>query len=197
MMKRMKHLTFISIVALAACVTVNIYFPAAAIQKAADEIVSDVRGTQGKEEQAPQQSDKRSLILDELRHFSIGPKEANAQINIDITTPAIRNLRQALKDNFPALKPFFDKGALGENNMGLVETRDAANLNLKEKADLKRASDLENKNRMSLYNEIVKANKLVGDSLPKVQKIFAKSWRDAARPGWWIENDNNQWEKKK
>ncbi len=196
MMKRMKHVAFIFIVTLAACVTVNIYFPAAAIQEAADEIVSEVRGTQGKEE-APQKSDKQGFILEKLRFFSMGPKEANAQINIDITTPAIRNLRQALKDNFPSLKPFFDKGALGENNMGLVETRDVANLNLKEKADLKRVSDLENKNRMSLYNEIVKANKLVGDSVPKVQQIFAKSWRDAAYPGWWVEKDNGQWEKKK
>ena len=197
MIKRMKHLTFILIIFLAACVTVNIYFPAAAIQKAADEIVSDVRGTPNKDEQTPQKSDKQSFILEELRGFSIGPKEANAQINIDVSTPAIRNLRQALKDNFPALKPFFDKGAIGEGNMGLVETRDVANLNLKEKADLKRVSDLENKNRMALYNEIVKANKLAADSLPKIQNIFAKSWRDAAKPGWWIESDNNQWDKKR
>lgn len=197
MMKRLKHLTFISIISLAACVTVNIYFPAAAIQKAADEIVNDVRGTQGKEEPKSQKSDKQSFILEELRGFSIGPKEANAQINIDVTTPAIRNLKQALKDNFPALKPFFDKGAIGENNMALVETKDAAGLNLKEKADLKRVSDQENSNRMALYNEIVKANKLAADSLPKIQKIFAKSWRDAAQPGWWIQNENSQWEKKK
>lgn len=42
--------------ALAGCVTINIYFPAAAAQKAADKIIEDVwqlKKPQGKEGQAP------------------------------------------------------------------------------------------------------------------------------------------------
>lgn len=197
MTKLLKHLMFVCLMFLVACVTVNIYFPAAAIQKAADEIVNDVRGTQDKQEPKQQKQDKQSLILEELRNFSIGPKEANAQINVDVTTPAIRNLKQALKDNFPALKPFYDKGAIGENNAGLVETKDIAALNLKEKADLKRVSDQENNNRMALYNEIMKANKLGADSLPKIQKIFANSWRDKSDAGWFVQDDGGNWGKKK
>lgn len=194
---KLKHCTLFLAVFVAACVTVNIYFPAAAIQKAADEIVSDVRGSEGKQDQKTPKSGDQSRLMEILQCLNVGVREANAQINIDVTTPAIRNLRQALKDNFSALKPFYEKGALGENNNGLVEIKDQGTLNLKEKADLKRVSDQENKNRMALYNEIVKANKLAGDSLPKLQKIFAKSWRDAAQPGWWVQNDNGQWEKKK
>ncbi|MBA4389691.1 MAG: DUF1318 domain-containing protein [Syntrophus sp. (in: bacteria)] len=197
MIKSLKHLMFVCVVSFAACVTVNIYFPAAAIQKAADEIVNDVRGTQGNQEQKQQKQDKQSLILEELRTFSIGPKEASAQINVDVTTPAIRNLKQALKDNFSSLKPFYDKRAIGENNTGLVDTKDTAGLNLKEKADLKRVADQENNNRTALYNEIMKANKLGADALPKIQKIFANSWRDKSDAGWLIQNDKGEWEKKK
>ncbi len=197
MAKLLKHLMFVCVVSLVACVTVNIYFPAAAIQKAADEIVNDVRGTQEKQEPKQQKQDKQSLILEELRTFSIGPKEASAQINVDVTTPAIRNLKQALKDNFPSLKPFYDKGALGENNAGLVETKDTAGLNLKEKADLKRVADQENNNRTALYSEIMKANKLGADALPKIQKIFANSWRDKSDAGWLVQDDKGDWGKKK
>ena len=197
MKRRMKQCTFFLTIFMAACVTVNIYFPAAAIQKAADEIVSDVRGEDGRQEQKTPKNGDQSMLIRILQALNTGPKDANAQINIDVSTPAIRNLRQALKDNFPALKPFFDKGALGENNNGLIEARGQEALNLKEKADLKRVSDQENKNRSALYNEIVKANKLPADSLPKVQKIFAKSWRDTAQTGWWIQDDSGQWEKKR
>ncbi len=57
MVKRLRHLVFGFMIVFAACVTVNIYFPAAAIQKAADEIVDDVRGT-GDQKQ-PQRKKRR------------------------------------------------------------------------------------------------------------------------------------------
>jgi len=81
--------------------------------------------------------------------------------------------------------------------MGLVEQRDAGSLNLKEKADLNRFMGQENNNRSALYSEIMRANKLGADSLPKIQRLFANSWRDKSQPGWWIQNDGGGWEKKR
>jgi hypothetical protein len=43
----------------------------------------------------------------------------------------------------------------------------------------------------------MKANKLGTDALPKIQKIFANSWRDKSDAGWLIQNDKGDWEKKK
>ncbi len=80
--------------------------------------------------------------------------------------------------------------------MGLLEPKDTGGLNLKEKADLNRIMAQENNNRNALYNEIMIANKLGADSLPKIQKIFANSWRDKSQPGWWIQNDQGGWQKK-
>jgi uncharacterized protein YdbL (DUF1318 family) len=78
-----------------------------------------------------------------------------------------------------------------------VEPRDTGSLNLKDKADLNRVVSQENGNRNALYNEIMKANNLGTDSLPKIQRIFANSWRGKSLPGWWIQNDGGGWERKR
>jgi len=194
MRKKYKLLNLGFIIFIAACVTVNIYFPAAAVQKAADEIVDDVRKIEKKEEQKPEQ--KQMNLFQEIKRFVWEPSEAHAQINIEVSTPAIRALKDSMRERFPQLKPFYDKGSIGENNVGLLEARDASGLNLKEKADLNRLMDLENKDRKALYTEIVKANKLGQENLLQVQKIFANSWRDKSQSGWWIQNDKGEWAKK-
>lgn len=196
MLKKLRHFALGFMIMLAACVTVNIYFPAAAIQKAADEIVDDVRGIDEKKQPDEKKNDKKTSVIESIRSLA-GPAEAHAQINIELSTPAIRSLKQAMKDNYPQLKPYYDKGAIGENNMGLLEMRDTSALSLKEKADINRYMGQENNNRSALYNEIMKANRLGTDSLPKIQKIFANSWRDKSQPGWWVQNDQGGWEKKK
>ena len=48
------------LVFIGSCVTVNIYFPAAAAQKAADKIIEDIQGTDQQPEQQPQQKPTRS-----------------------------------------------------------------------------------------------------------------------------------------
>jgi hypothetical protein len=57
--------------------------------------------------------------------------------------------------------------------------------------------DPENKDKKSLYREIMKANKFGPEVFPQIQKIFANSWRDKSQSGSWIQNDKGEWEKKK
>jgi uncharacterized protein len=196
MLKRFRHLSFFVFLFAAACVTINVYFPAAAIQKAADQIVDDVTGT--KDQQKPEKkSNTQSWLFDRLKEISIGPKEAYAQMaDITVSTPAIRSIRQSMRETYQQLKTFYIRGSVGENNNGFIEIRNNSDLNLKEKADLTRLVDQQNKNRTALYTEIVKANKLETNSLPQVQKIFANSWRNKSQTNWWIQNDSGEWEKK-
>jgi uncharacterized protein YdbL (DUF1318 family) len=196
MKRRMRFLTMGLILFIAACVTVNIYFPAAAVQKAADEIVGDVRNIEKKDEQKPEEKQKINKLFKELKRLSWGPSVAYAQIDIEVSTPAIRALKDSMKERFPQLKPFYDRGNIGESNMGLLENRDLTGLNLKEKADLSRLVDQENKDRKALYTEIMKANKFGPEALPQIQKIFANSWREKSQSGWWIQKDSGEWEKK-
>ncbi len=195
MLRRFRNLSFIALLFVAACVTVNVYFPAAAIQKAADQIVDDVTGV--KDKQKPEKKpDTQSRLLDNLLNINLGPKEAYAQADISVSTPAIRNIRQSMREYFQQLKPFYIRGNVGENNNGFAEIRNTSDLNLKEKADVARLTDQLNKNRTELYAEIVKANKLDANSVPQVRKIFANSWRNKAQANWWIQNDSGEWEKK-
>jgi uncharacterized protein len=187
-------LSFGLVLLVAACVTVNVYFPASAVQKAADEIVEDVR-TKG--QKPPVKPDSTSWLKEGLMQFLPGPTEACAQMNIDVSTPAIRALRENMKVRFPTLKPFYDNGNIGETNSGLLEVRDMAGLSLKDSAQLNRLTDQENKDRMTLYREIVSANKLGQEAIPQLQKLFANSWRQQSQPGWWLQNDKGEWERKK
>ena len=198
MEKKLQFFMLGVIVFIISCVTVNIYFPAAEVQKAADVIVEDVRQLDKKQEQKPQEQQKLNQYYQKMKKLSWGLATANAaQVDVEVSTPAIRALKDSMKARFPQLKPFYDKGNIGENNTGLLDTRDLANLNLKEKADLSRLMDQENKDRRNLYTEIMKANKFGPDVLPQIQKIFANSWRDKSQTGWWLQKDSGEWEKKK
>jgi uncharacterized protein YdbL (DUF1318 family) len=185
-------------VLLVSCVTVNIYFPAAAIQKAADQIVDDVRKipepTPGSK---PEQKPDKSSLLDRVRVVRLGPAEAQAAaVDLNVSTPAIRNIRASLASRFPQLQPLYAKGAIGETSTGLIAARDTGALSLKEKADLNRLVEQENADRQALYTEIIRANSLDPGQLGEVQRLFANSWRDKSASGWWIQQNNGQWGRK-
>lgn len=202
MTSKKRWLIGLLMVLLVSCVTVNIYFPAAAIQKAADQIVDDVRKTpdqapEQKPDQKPEQTPDKKSFLEWFRFVSFGPNAAYAAaVDVNVSTPAIRALRTSMGNRFPQLQPLYAKSAIGETNNGLVAVRDTAALSLKEKADVNRLVDEENRDRTALYAEIIKANNLDMGTVPEVQKIFANSWRGKSAPGWWIQQDNGQWAKK-
>lgn len=193
--KAIKILNCLVIILVASCVTVNVYFPAAAVQKAADEIVEDVT----KETTAPPapKPGSTSQLKGYFEYLSVGPKEAHAQqVDIKVSTPAIRAIRDTMRGLFQQIKPYYEKGAVGENNNGFVELRDTGSLNLQERGTVTNLVQQQNKQRTALYNEIATANKLGPESVPQIQRIFANSWRDKSRPGWWVQDDKGAWAKK-
>ena len=127
----------------------------------------------------------------------LGPAEAQAAaVDVNVSTPAIRNIRASLANRFPQLQPLYGKGAIGETNTGLIAARDIGALSLKEKADVNRLVEQENADRQALYAEIIRANSLAPSQLGEIQRLFANSWRDKSAPGWWIQQDNGQWGRK-
>ena len=147
-----------------------------------------------KQEQKP---DKTSF-LERLRFVSLGPTQAHAAaaVDVNVSTPAIRNLKAAMATRFPQLQPLYNKGALGETSNGLVAIRDTGALSLKERADLNRLVEQENADRQALYTEIIRANNLDMGKMGELQRLFANSWRGRSSPGWWIQLDDGQWSKK-
>jgi uncharacterized protein YdbL (DUF1318 family) len=183
-------LTFLALFVLAiACVTINIYFPEAAVQKTAEEIVDEVRKA---EEEGKKKQDKEFT----QSSFSLIPM-AYAQEEERVSTPKIRALKQSLKDREPLLLPFFEKGNIGEGNDGFIHVRNEDNLSLKEKADLRRLTKDVNSDRENLYSEVANALDIDSGQIPRIQKIFAKRWIENSRTGWWIQKEDDQWERKK
>lgn len=188
------------ILGFAACVTINIYFPAAEVQKAADKIVSDVRSTgidtRQDEGTQQEQKDKESLLIINQLTAIFLQRPAFADMDIELTTPAIRSIKESLKNRFSQLKPFYDDARIGENNQGALEIRNLEGLGLKEKSLLIKLVEEENKDRTNLYKEILIANNLGIEHLKEVQNIFANSWRNDAPKGWWIQTDEGVWKHK-
>ncbi len=177
-----------------ACVTVNVYFPAAEIQDAADRIEEEVRG-----EEASQAGSEAAPIESRLRRMmraTAFESEAYAQIDINITTPTIRALITSRTKRFGALKPLYESGAIGETNNGMLSVRSIDAMALKDKASVKKLVKAENADRANLYAEIAKANNLAPDILPQIKQKFANSMRKKAKPGWWVQKDNGDWVKK-
>ena len=190
------RVTVFFLVLLSACVTVNIYFPAAAVQRAADEIVKETwGGPSGKSEPIQPQS---LLPLAPLPRLSLSlTREAFAQEpDINVSNPAIRGLRESIKRRSGAIKPYMDKGNAGINQNGLLAVRSSDGLSLKERAEVQQLIEAENRDREALYAEIAKANNIPPEAVPKIKGIFAKSWIDQAQSGWWIQDPQGNWRRK-
>jgi uncharacterized protein YdbL (DUF1318 family) len=92
--------------------------------------------------------------------------------------------------------PLFDRGALGENNRGLVEIRSLEGLSLQDKAQAQALGQQENNNRQQLYQALAEANNIPRDKMAEIATIFAGVNRQEAHAGWWIQEDNGEWKKK-
>ena len=183
----------VGLVFVLACITVNIYFPEATVKQAAEQIVDEIRKKDA--EKTGEDAIKKLTSLQESASFSIVPA-AYAQEATSVSTPAIRALKEAMKNRFPALKPYFDGGNVGETNKGLLEVRDEAGLNLQAKGALRNLAKDENGDRTKLYAEVAKALNIEASQIERIQKIFAESWIKSAAPGWWIQQEDGAWVKK-
>jgi uncharacterized protein YdbL (DUF1318 family) len=186
-------------------ITVNIYFPAAEIRDAATQIEREVRqDPPGPSTPAPPGSTTperkpQGSLWPRSWHVRLAlsvPEAAAQQIDINITTPAIRQLVASRKQRYSRLVPLFAKGALGENNRGLVDIRTLDALSLQEKAQAKTLSEQENTDRQRLYQEIATANKIPPDKVSDIATIFAEVNRREAQAGWWIQEASGAWRKK-
>ncbi len=172
------------------CVTINIYFPAEEVRGAADKIVNEVWGERAEqsEETAPEIKDQPGSSL----RIDFGPKTAYAEQAIDVSTPEIRAIRQAMKERAAQLFSYLDSGHVGVGFDALLKLRSGAGLDLRSRGEVNRLIKAENSDRLRLYSEIARANGFP-DKAGEVQEIFANSWRDQAAKGWYIEQADGSW----
>lgn len=192
---------------LAACVTINVYFPAAAAQEAADRIIHRVYGTEGETEPAPAQpetppaTEPRSQSEGALMIAFAGALDwliapaAAAEPNIDIQSPAIQNITRGMEQRHGSLAPHYASGAVGMTRDGQIAVRDLNAVPLRERSRVQQLVADENRDRNALYAEIARANGHP-EWQPQIRATFARRWVDNAPGGWWFQNAQGAWQKK-
>lgn len=199
----LRQLGLLALVLLTACVTINVYFPAAAAEKAADRIIEDVWGPAGKKAApasgAPQSSlyhhGGRLLLsaVGQVLEFIIPSAQAQAA-DLNVATPAIRQITQTMEARHGELKKYYDSGAVGLTSTGLVDVRDQNVIPLPERNAAKKMVSDENTDRGNLYREIAKANNHP-EWEADIRATFAQRWIDKAASGWYYQ-DAGGWKKK-
>jgi uncharacterized protein YdbL (DUF1318 family) len=198
MLRPTRIVVVLAVLAVISCVTINIYFPAEEVKSAADKIVHEVWGTRAETpsepgKPAPPPAEKGSP--GSLLRLPFGAKTVFAAQNIDVSTPEIRAIKQAMKQRSRQLFPYLDEGVVGIGRNGLLKVRTTEGLNLRSRAEVNRLVSAENADRLRLYKEIARANGFP-EKAGEVQAIFADSWRNQAARGWYLEGKDGSWKKK-
>lgn len=188
-------------IALVGCVTINVYFPEAAAQKAADQFIGNVidsaspaKPVSKDPSQATESGGQHpsAMLLDLLI-----PTAAAADVpNIRIQTAATEAISGRMHDRFQgALGALLDSGAVGFTRDGMVVMRDAAKVPLSQRAQANATVADENRDRSALYREVASANNHP-EWESQIQATFAKGWIDRAKAGWYVQNDAGAWQQK-
>ena len=195
----------VAAVLVTACVTINVYFPAAEAREAAQEFVEKVIG----DEVAPPESNgpgaslspassSRVLLatrVDWLSLVGIGSAHAQAQPDITLKTPAIQAIQARMAARFDSqLRAGFDAGALGFAADGTIVVRDAGKLALKDRVAINQAVADDNRDRKAVYREVAVANGHP-EWEAQIRDVFARQWIASARPGWWYQSGGS-WKQK-
>jgi len=183
-----------SLFTLAACVTINVYFPAAAAEKAADRIIDDVWGPQNTAPQTPPAPVSRlqpQRLLIAVLDFVVPPAAAQ-EPNLDLSSPEIAHLKAQMENRFAELKPYFDSGLVGLSNDGFVAAREVP---LAERTKVRNLVGNENADRTALYREIAVANKHP-EWEKDIRTVFAQRWIVKAAAGWWYQDANGAWKQR-
>ena len=177
---------------LAACVTINVYFPAGEVEHAADEVIEDV-WKPGEGGGGPG-AGSWLLTLAAAALDAVIPSAQAAEMNIDISSPPVRKIRDSMAARHKQLARYYDSGAVGLTRDALIEVRELSVVPLPERNTVRKLVADDNADRQALYREIARAN-----GHPEweadIRQVFAKRWIDKKQPGWFYVGPDGQWRK--
>ncbi|MDX1481980.1 MAG: DUF1318 domain-containing protein [Woeseiaceae bacterium] len=182
-----------------ACVTINVYFPEAAAVEAADRIIDKVRGDDSNNTSSiPRPAvDERPVLLviaNGIAGLLISDAHAQANVDFDKPSPEKQALENSLAQRFPELRPYFDSGALGLTESGLVEFRDRNLIPLKDRNRIVQLVAAQNNDWNALYAEIARLNGHP-EWQDNIRRTFAERWIAKADRGWYY-RENGTWKQK-
>lgn len=182
------------------CVTINVYFPAAAAQKAADRIIDDVIGAGAIKKDATPPPAPQSLLELPRRTLlalldCVIPTAQAQQADIDISSPEIQRLKSSMQGRSAALRPYLDSGAVGFSADGLVAQHDTNLVPLADRNAVRNLVAAENADRTALYHQIASANGHA-EWETQIRQTFAARWIAKAQAGWWYQDSAGSWKQR-
>ncbi|MDY7093786.1 MAG: DUF1318 domain-containing protein [Acidobacteriota bacterium] len=213
-------------VVLAACVTINVYFPEEKVRELSEQIEDAV------EEQAAQDdgtvaepSDLEPSEAEAANPESSGAETSGAETSgagarispagwllhllpasqalaadevaaPEISNPAIRRIIQSRAQRLPEIRNYLQSGVLGENNQALLEIRSLEDLDLRQRAEVQRLVKAENGDRDRMFEEIAAATGAEMSQLPQIRRTYAETLRQKADRGTWIQEPDGSWRRK-
>ena len=198
-MKSLKPLLFLTaLIVLASCVTINVYYPAAAAERAAEQFVEDVLGDQPDSSGVYDPLDPPAGVLylaAGLLDFLVADAHAQ-QPDFKINTPQINAIKSRMAQRQSQyLNGWFDSGAIGFSSDGLVVVRDRSAVALNERRQLESVVADENRDRRAVYREIAVANGQP-DWERQIQQTWSQEWIRNARRGWYYQAADGSWKQK-
>lgn len=199
-MNKLKALFFFTVLAvLASCVTINVYFPSAAAEKAAERFVGDVLGETGDDSLLFDPLDRSREVIyvasAAVLDFLVPSAQAQ-QPDFKINTPQINSIKSRMAARQKQyLGGWFDAGAIGFSADGLVTIRDRSAVALSERRNLESVVADENRDRKAVYREIAVANGHP-EWEQQVQQTWSQEWIRNARPGWYYQESGGNWKQK-
>lgn len=200
-----------SLALLVGCVTINVYFPAAAAQKAAEKFIGNVIGPDSDDATPPPASSSQPPASDDSQQGAPAPQPlamrlldavipaanaAEAQPDLTVRTPQIDAIQARMRARFrSSLKGLLASGAVGFTHNGDVAVRDASKIPLADRSQASQVVAAENKDRAELYKQIAEANGHP-EWASRMREAFAKQWINMARPGWYYQDASGNWKQK-
>lgn len=187
-------------VLIAACVTINVYFPAAAADKAADQVIQDITGGKVTPPQGSLKEEQPNFLLAAVGHvlYAMVPaaNAQNAEAALNVSSPAVNRIKASMGARFGELEKFFASGAIGLTNDGMIDVRDLNAVALPDRATVKRLVAEDNSDRAQLYAEIAKASNHP-EWEADIKKSFARRWvATGAKAGWYYQDEGGAWKQK-
>lgn len=179
-----------------ACVTINVYFPAAEAEDAASKIVNKIIGDDTGMTDGNTGSSGNNPQGFHFNPLSWIVSSAHAQVNVNISSPAITEITTRMQKRYENdINGFMDKGVIGFSNEGFIDIVDVKGLPLKDRQKIKKLVADDNKDRKALYRELAVANGHA-DWEEQIRQVFIKIWKQQAHKGWKYQDAQGVWQSK-
>lgn len=169
-----RNISLLSLGLLISCVTINVYFPAAEAEKAADQVIKNVW---------------------ERQTNSSTPSFNKFDPNFKTSSPRSNALQAKMTQRHQKLKMYYNNGAIGLTNNAFIIVLSPIKIPLKKRNHVNQLVEAENKDRLQLYREIALIN-AHPEWVQDIRTIFASRWIKLASKKWIYQNSQGEWQTK-